>query len=604
MISLTTLAELPFQVAETYAKPALLRRARADGFIDISTEQFLAQVRELSLGLVELGISPGDRVAIVSESRPEWGIADLAILSVGAVTVPIYPTLSGEQTRYILVDAAVRAAIVSNEVQAAKLQAERRHAPGLEVLVVIDPSDRTRAMTPPVSGMDEIAAKGRRRARERPIEVEAHRQRAGRVQPGDLATIIYTSGTTGEPKGVMLTHANLVSNIRATSEVLPISAADVALSFLPLSHGFERMVFYLYLSHGLTIVFAESLDTIGRDLVAARPTVVTGVPRVYEKIHARILENVARAPALRQRLFHWAVQVGLRAVRAAREGRLGGLLALQRELADRLVFSKIRSRTGGRVRYLVSGSARLAPALGEFFDAVGLRIIEGYGLTETSPVLTVNPVDAPRYGTVGKPIPGVDLRIADDGEILARGPNIMAGYYQKPAATAEAIQDGWFHTGDVGRFDPDGYLVITDRKKDLIVTSGGKKLAPQPIEEGLKRDPLVAEALIVGEGRRFPAVLIVPDFAALDRRLKETGAASAPRETLVTRPDVVALYQERIDQVNERLAQFERLKRFALLPTEFTIQTGELTPTMKIRRRVVEERWKDVLETLYREEAG
>jgi long-chain acyl-CoA synthetase len=422
------------------------------------------------------------------------------------------------------------------------------------------------------------------------------------VRPEQLATIIYTSGTTGEPKGVMLSHANLAANLIASATVLSVTEEDVALSFLPLSHAFERLVAYVYVYCGVTIVFAESIETVARDLALVRPTLVTGVPRVFEKMHARIMEKGQSAPGLRKTLFRWAIDVGIASARASLRGKAPGLLTkVQAAVADRLVFSKIRDGVGGRIRYLISGSAPLPVGIAEFFHGIGLRILEGYGLTETAPVLSVNPPDAPRVGTVGKPLPGVELRIAPDGEILARGANIMAGYYNKPGATAEVLRDGWFHTGDIGVIDEQGYLRITDRKKDVLVTSGGKKIAPQPIEATLKHSPLVAEAVVLGDRRKYAVALIVPNYAELERRLKGLGRPAGTREELAGRPDVLALYQEIVDGLNRELSQFERIKKIALLPAEFSIEGGELTPTLKVRRKVVEERWKHVIEGLYGE---
>jgi long-chain acyl-CoA synthetase len=341
---------------------------------------------------------------------------------------------------------------------------------------------------------------------------------------------------------------------------------------------------------------------VGRDILVVRPTLLSGVPRVYEKMHARVLEVVQKSSSARRALFRWGVKAGMAKSHLTLSGkRAGPIASLKASIADSLVFSKIRAGLGGRIRYVVSGSAPLSAEIAEFFQAAGVPIIEGYGLTETGPVLTVNPQHAPRAGTVGRAIPGVELRIAPDGEILARGPNVMSGYYNKPEATAEALRDGWFHTGDIGTIDAEGYLRITDRKKDMIVTSGGKKIAPQPIESVLKRSPLVAEAIVLGDRRKYAVALIVPDFAALERRLRDLDRPIAPREELVTRPDVVALYQEIVDALNHDLSQFERLKRIAVLPSEFTIETGELTPTMKVRRRVIEDRWREQIEALYGE---
>jgi long-chain acyl-CoA synthetase len=362
------------------------------------------------------------------------------------------------------------------------------------------------------------------------------------------------------------------------------------------------MVSYVYLFCGVSIVFAESFDTVARDLARVRPTILTGVPRVYEKLHARILEGGRSAGGSKAAIFGWAVNAGLaRAKTVLRGGSAGPITSMKTAIGDRFVFSTIREKLGGRIRFVASGSAPLDARVMEFFHAIGVPIIEGYGLTETSPILTFNPLNAPRVGTVGKAIPGVELRIAEDGEILARGPNIMRGYFNKPEATADVLKDGWFHTGDIGQIDAEGYLTITDRKKDLLVTSGGKKIAPQPIEAVLKRSPLITEAVLLGDRRKFAAALIVPDFAALERRLKDLGRRPGTRDELIHRPDVLALYQEIIDALNRELSQFERIKSIALLPAEFTVESGELTPTLKVKRKVVEQKWRDRIEALYRD---
>ena len=424
-----------------------------------------------------------------------------------------------------------------------------------------------------------------------------YKERATAIAPDQLATIIYTSGTTGEPKGVMLTHGNVASNVMDGGAVVQVHAEDDALSFLPLSHAFERAVVFLYLYHGVTVTFAESLDTIARDLATVKPTVMTGVPRVYEKFHARVHDAVAGAPAIRRRLFHWAVGAGLRRARAGFAGRsVSPLARLSLGLAERLVLSTIRGRLGGRLRFVVSGSAPLSTPIAEFFFAIGIPVVEGYGLTETSPTLTVNPLERPKLGTVGPAIRNVELKIADDGEVLARGPNVMQGYYGKPEATVEVMRDGWFCTGDIGSLDDDGYLTILDRKKELIVTAGGKNIAPNPIEAELKRSPLVAEAVLIGDRRPYVSALLVPDFTALATRAAVEGAS---REEIVERPDVVALFDEVVNRANDGLARHEQIKRSVLLPAEFGIATGELTPTLKVKRRVVAQRWSDAIERLY-----
>jgi long-chain acyl-CoA synthetase len=607
---LKTIADLPFHAMGRFPRPLAVGRCRGEkggetgpprATIDgLSSQELFERTRDVSLGIGALGVRPGDRVAIISESRPEWIVCDMAILAAGAVTVPIYPTLSAAQARYILQDSAARLAIVSTRLQAEKLQEVRHLLPAIEAVIVMEPT----AAGASVTTLEEVAQRGHARMTGEWGAGRGFREGARAVRPEDLATIIYTSGTTGEPKGVMLTHANLVANLREGAVVLDVSQDDVALSFLPLSHGFERMVSFIYLFTGVTIIFAESFETLGRDIAHVRPTVITGVPRVYEKMQSRILEKGQAGSAAKAAVFRWSVEAGLARARAVLRGkRVGPLTAMKAAIADRLVFAKVRQGVGGRLRLIVSGSAPLSSSVAEFFHAVGLPVIEGYGLTETAPILTVNPPEAPRVGTVGRALANVELKIAPDGEILARGPNVMPGYYNKPEATAEALKDGWFHTGDIGTLDAAGYLTITDRKKDLLVTSGGKKIAPQPIEAVLKRSPLIAEAVVLGDRRNYAAALIVPDFPALERRLQGVGrspsAGSASRAELVARADVIALYQEVVDALNSGLSQFERIKRIALLPSEFTVESGELTPTLKVKRKVVEERWRGEIEKLY-----
>ena len=594
---ISTLAGLPFHVAGRYPKPALMRRCTAGGFDVWSSRELFEQVRDLSLGLAALGVEPGSRVAVVSDSRPEWVIADLAILAGGAVTVPIYPTLPPAQVGYVLADAGAVAVVASDETQAAKVRAVRPDLPGLRALLVIDaPADapaRERETT-----CAAVRAAGRERLMREDGLARAWKEAASAIEPDRLATIIYTSGTTGDPKGVMLTHGAVIANLADVDTLVSVDDRDDALSFLPLSHAFERAVVYQYLIKGSAVTFAESMETVARDMARVRPTVMTGVPRVYEKLQARVLENVAQASPLRQRLFRWALRVGGACGAAARAGARPPLTdRIGYPLADRLVLSRVRERTGGRLRLVLSGGAPLPVPVAEFLFAVGIPVLEGYGLTETAPVLTLNPEDAPRLGTVGKALPRVELRFADDGEILVRGPNVMRGYYGKPEATAAALEGGWLHTGDVGRLDEAGYLVITDRKKELLVTASGKNVAPQPIEQQLRRSPLVGEALLVGDRRPFVAALIVPDVAALAAAV---GApADADRSALVSREDVRRRFDAIIDAVNAELPRHEQIRKYALVPAELSVATGELTPTLKLKRRVVAARWRDEIEALY-----
>lgn len=591
---LSTLADLPFHVLGRHPKPLLIGRVRHGAIEGLSTRDWFDRVRDLALGLEAVGVAAGDRVGIMSESRPEWLTADLAVQLLGGVTVPVYPTVTPGQAGAILADAGARFLFVSSSEQLARVQSVRSTVPSLETIMMFD------SKTGDVLSLDEVVARGHARMMAEWGIARQFRDRARAIRPEQLATIIYTSGTTGEPKGVMLSHRNLISNLLAVRPMIVVGIEDVSLSFLPLSHSFERLASYFYLAQGVTMVFAESIDTVARDLLVVHPTVMTGVPRVYEKFQSRILEAGKALPVPRRLLFTWGVNVARAKGHLEGAGHpVTGMLALQASLAERLVFKKIRERVGGRLRILVSGSAPLARETAEFFMGLGLPITEGYGLTETSPILTANPPGAWRLGTVGTALSGVEVRIADDGEIVARGPNLMMGYYHKPAETAEVIRDGWIHTGDIGVLDAAGYLTITDRKKDLLVTSGGKKVAPQPIEASLKRDPLVAEAVVLGDRHKFISALIVPDFGALERQLRAQGKPMPDRDALVQSPDVVAMYQAIVDAVNQSLSQFERIKKIRLLPCELTIESGELTPTMKVKRRVVEERWVKEIEAIY-----
>ncbi|MEE8129633.1 MAG: long-chain fatty acid--CoA ligase [Vicinamibacterales bacterium] len=595
--AISTLADLPFHASGRYSKPVLVRRCAGDRFEEYSSREFFDHIRDLSLGLAGLGVQPGDRVALICESRPEWLMADLAILTQGAVTVPVYPTLPAAQVRHLLADAAASVAIAGDETQAAKVREAWPELGDLRTLIVVDASDGAGQSDRELTFAD-AQARGHRRLMVENGLAREFKETAAAIQPDQLATIIYTSGTTGDPKGVMLTHDAVVSNVLGVDTMVTPVEDDEALSFLPLSHALERTVMYLYLLKGVTITFAESTETIARDMQRVKPTVMTGVPRVYEKLHARVLETAAQASKVRQAIFAWALRVG-RACSALEHagGQPSSLMRVQRRVADRLVFSQIRERMGGRLRFVVSGGAALSTVVAEFLFAIGVPVFEGYGLTETAPVLTINPETAPRLGTVGKAIPRVELRIADDGEILARGPNVMFGYYGKPEATAEAIKGGWFCTGDIGRLDDDGYLMITDRKKELLVTAGGKNVAPQPIEQRLKQHPLVAEAMLVGDGRPFISVLILPDWAALAAAVPDS--ANADRAALVQRADVRARFDEVVSEVNADLPHFEQIRRFAALPTELSVEAGELTPTLKIKRRVVAEKWRATIDGLY-----
>jgi long-chain acyl-CoA synthetase len=590
-----TLCDVFHRSLDSHRKRDFLKSKRGGHWRDVSTDEFRRGVHETSAGLRVLGIEGGDRVAILSENRPEWVYTDLGTLCAAAVVTPIYATLPAEQVLYILNDSEAKVVVVSTGEQAAKVAEVRAQARHLEKVVVMEPAKVEDTLT-----FEELRARGARALASDPQSV---RQRAAQVTPDDLATLIYTSGTTGQPKGVMLTHGNIVSNVLAAAQVFPdLGPDDLALSFLPLCHAFERTAgYYVPLHRGMSIAYAESVETVAANMGEVRPTIMCAVPRLYEKMYAKIREKVASDPALRRKIFEWAIGVGAELFdHKVKKTEPGGFLKRKAALADKLVFSKIRERTGGRLRMFISGGAPLAKEIAEFFGAAGLLVVEGYGLTETSPVITANRADDLKPGTVGKPVPGVEVKIAPDGEILTRGPHVMRGYFKRPEDTAATIEkDGWLHTGDIGSFDDDGFLRITDRKKDIIVTSGGKNLAPQPIENVLKMDPLITEVVMVGNKRHFPAALIVPAFEPLEAWAKEQGLKTKDRRELVKDPAVVAHYQGIVDRMTGGLAQFERIKKIALVSRDFTVEAGELTPTLKVRRKVVEEKYRDLIDGMY-----
>lgn len=590
-----TLIGIFLETVATHRKPVQFMRKRAGRWESIAADAALAEVESLGLGLRALGVQPGDRVAILSETRYEWAIADLAILGIGAVTVPLYASLTAEQCRFILENSEATAVVVSAPVQLEKLHLLAERLPRLRHFVHMDPAAPGH---PKDVAWESLVAKG---AAARAAGPGAFRALAAEVRPGSLATIIYTSGTTGEPKGAMLTHSNVASNVEACLQVIDLGPADTMLSFLPLSHILERMAgLYAMLAAGATIAYAESMELVAANAVEVRPTILTGVPRFYEKIYARVMENALGLPGPRKRIFFWGLRQGLDRARARFAGRrLSWLAARRAAIADRLVGAKVRARVGGRLRFCISGGAPLPPKVMEFFFAVGIPVIEGYGLTETSPVICLNRLGHEKPGSVGPPIPGVEVRIGEEGEILTRGPHVMQGYFKNDEATRLALRDGWFHTGDVGQLDADGSLTITDRLKDLLVTAGGKKVAPQPLEARLKTSKWVSEVILLGDRRPYIVCLIVPNFANLEADAKVHGRAFASPGDLVAQPEARALIQAELDRVNQDLAPFEKIKKFALLERELSQEAGELTPTLKVRRRIVAERFAEVIERLY-----
>jgi len=593
----TTLVEAFEYVARVQQRPDTLNYKSDGRWIPISSDELLKRARHIAGGLYSLGIRRGDRVAILSESRPEWTLADAGCMFVAAVDVPIYPTLTPPQVRYILQDSGARVLILAHEEKFLQIREALAQCPTVEQLIFFEKTSGDDATG---ISLAELEQRGRELDEQQPDLIN---ELAHEIKPDDLATIIYTSGTTGEPKGVMLTHLNLISNMIDASSHYSFSHDDVALSVLPLSHIFERQAMYMYLYRGLAVYYAESLEMIGPNLREVRPTILVGVPRIFEKIYMRIRERAAAKGRIQLALLSWSVSVGKDYGRCLVSGkRIPSLLALQHSLANRLMFSKWRAALGGRIRVLVSGGAALPEELGYMYLGAGLPIIQGYGLTETSPGITSCTQQMNRIGTVGRPIPNVEIRIAADGEIETRGPNVMRGYYNKPEETRVVFtDDGWFKTGDIGTIDEGGFLRITDRKKELFKTSGGKYIAPQPIEQMIKGSRFVNQVVLIGDGHKFPAALIVPDWERIESYAQLKGIKANSRAELCREPRVIDLFERQIAGLTTDLAQYERVKKVALLENELTIEGGELTPTMKVKRRVVYEKYRKIIDRLYEE---
>lgn len=581
-------------------RPAAMRYRENGKWVDISVADLCDRIRWFSTGLRALGVKRGDRVAVLSENRPEWAISDFAILCAAAVTVPVYPTLLSWQVEYIVKDAGSVVACVSTQEQLSKLLDVRANCPGLRQIIVFD---NLQELPEGITTFSDVIELGKREEKQHG-RAKFDEMRA-MARPEDLATIIYTSGTTGDPKGAMLTHGNLTSNVVDTMKVLPIERGWVGVSFLPLSHSFERVVDYAYFYMGATIAYVDDALKVGQYLPEIKPDVFAAAPRVFEKVRARILDNVATQPASKQRIFNWALKVAEQRVPYIIDRKplpLG--LKIKSKLADKLVFGKILERLGGRVKFLVSGAAPLSQELAAFFIGAGLEILEGYGLTETSPVISVNRPDKRRLGTVGPTIPNVEVKIAPDGEILARGPNVMKGYFNNPGATADVIDsDGWFHTGDIGEVDQDGFLKITDRKKDIIINAYGKNIAPQPLEALLKSSPLIATPVLLGDRRKYLSALIAPNFDRLEHEARTMGINFSSHEDLVANPKVRELFQNEIDRFNRNLDRQEKIRRFTLLPRDFTQEDDEITPTMKVKRKNIDKKYRPLIDAMYSDES-
>jgi long-chain acyl-CoA synthetase len=569
---------------------------RSEGkWLNIPAAAFVERVKNAALGLATLGIRPGDRIALLSENRPEWSISDLAILSLGAINVPIYTTQALDQVDYILSDSGARAIFISTRRLYKHVQPVLANRPLEHVIFfeedVAEDVERGIALT-------QLEENGRAHAEQRPGAFDAYLQA---VRPEDLATIIYTSGTTGEPKGVMLTHNNFMSNVISISKGLPIGPTDVALSVLPLSHIFERDGFYVFCYCGVSVYYAASFDQVGENLREVAPTVMTAVPRLFEKVYHRIIKKGMSEKGYKKSIFTSSLAVGQKYGELKDKRKfIGPRLRLKQNLASKLVFSKWRAGVGGRLRYFVSGGAPLSPALSYSYLAAGIPILQGYGATETC-IVSANRPSNNHVGSVGIPFEGIELKIADDGEILVRGPNVMRGYYGQPEATAAVLKDGWFYTGDVGHIDSNGHLHITDRKKDLFKLSNGKYVAPQLIESLLKQSEFVSQVVVVGTGRKQPVALIVPDWESLENALAAAGEKNVPKDraALSKFPPAIKIVQQDISKLTAELADYERIRRVGLVPKEFSIDSGELTPTLKVKRKVIDERYGDLIEELY-----
>lgn len=587
-----TLPQMLSHTLDNYPKPDLMLYKKEGEYVPLSTEEFVRKVRHFSLGLKELGIKVGDKVAILSENCPEWVITDQAVLNLRGITVPIYTTLVPDQIKFIIEDSDARVVVCSNLELFQKVAAVRQELNKVEHFILFDKDEEEDVLS-----MQDVLDKGEQADKRSPrLFEELGRQ----VQPEDVATIIYTSGTTGVPKGAMLTHGNLISNAQAVLSVIDVNEADTVLSFLPLSHIFERWAMVCYLYVGATIGYAESIETLPENMLEIHPTIMVTAPRLLEKIYARVLDTVLTGSLIKRAIFYWAVDVGRAyAQKTLKKQAVPGGLRFKRKIANKLVFAKIYAKTGGRMRFFVSGGAPLAKEIGEFFYAVGLVTIEGYGLTETSPCITCNRLEEVKYGSVGKPLPGVEVKIAEDGEIWARGPNIMKGYYKNEAATQDAFEGDWFKTGDVGQFDEQGFLIITDRKKDLIVTSGGKNVAPQPIENLLKSTTYILNAVVVGDRRNFVSALIVPDFDKIEYYAKQKGISFQDRSNLVQNEAIIAFMQREVEMAQVNLARYEKVKKIILLDKEFDLESGEITPSLKVKRHMIDKKYRARIDALY-----
>lgn len=595
-----TIPELFEFLTEDYGKNSdrfVMMRKINDKFEGITYPEFREATESLALGIAALGVKRGDKVAIISENRPEWVYTDMALLALGAVDVPLYPSLTSESIEFILNNSDSKGVIVSTKFQLNKLLKIKSNLKTVNFIILMNEKDMV-TDEPSLYTFSDVQRMGEIFRQNHP---HYFKDAMKQVNENDLCTIIYTSGTTGEPKGVMLTHKNILSNVKSAHDVLPISSSDVFLSFLPLCHIFERMGgYYTAFSTGGVVCYAESIETVAQNMLEVHPTIVTTVPRLFERIYSKIIKNVESQPPTKRKIFYWAVDVGKKYARVKKAGLFTIHLTVQYKLAEKLVFHKLREKMGGKLRFFISGGAALSRELGEFFEAVGVMIIEGYGLTETSPVLSANRLDDYKFGSVGKLFPGVDIKIASDGEILARGPNIMQGYYKNKKETQEVLKDGWFHTGDIGMFDSDGFLVITDRKKHLFKTSTGKYIAPTPIENIFLSSKFIDQFVLIGDRRMFLSALIVPDFEAIKEYADSNKIPYKDIAELTSKSEIIKIVEQDIGSLQKSLANYEKIRKFTLLDHQFTLESGEVTPSMKLKRKKIEEKYSTLIENMYK----
>ncbi len=589
-----TLNQLFLHNIKSYKKAALFLHKQSGKYRPVSSEEFANSVQCFSLGLKDLGHASGDKLVLLAENGPNWFVTDFANVCMGGVTVPIHTVLSPEQIKYIINNSEAKIVVSSSPELWKKIDQVKAELTDVNLFITLGQTAKEGVLS-----IDKVQERGKKIAQQNPAQFE---EMAMTTQPDDLAAILYTSGTTGNPKGVMLTHKNFISNALTGSEIIILSEQDTNLSFLPISHTLERIVVLAYFYNGCTIAFAENMETLLENLLEIKPQVMVCAPRIFEKIYAGVIDKVLSSSPLKRKIFFWAVDVGKKyGHKKLNKLPISSTLTFKRKLADKLAFSKIIALTGGRIRLFGSGGAPLAKDIAEFFYAIGLVILEGYGLTETSPIITLNSLDHIKFGSPGRPIPGVEVKIAEDGEILTRGPHVMKGYYKMEAETEAAFEEGWFRTGDIGYLDEEGFLFITDRKKDIIVTSGGKNVAPQQIENLLKANPFITSIMVIGDERKFISALVVPNFEKLEEYAKAENISFTDRTDLVNKNEVIDFVLSEVQKSTPHLAAYEQVRKIALLDKDFEMDKDEITPTLKIKRNIISKKYQDLIDSLYTE---